>query len=183
MTNATVIKLIHVARRELRLDDDTYRALLTSVIPGKSSCRDMSLPELQAVLEAMEEKGFKVKPRKKPRRLPSPSDTSLKIRAVWHTMAADGFIRDDSDAALDRFVQRQTSQINGGKGIASLEWLRGDVASGLLESLKQWHVRDIKKALGERGITLPVNPRSDREVRDYDAVCQVWSDTTRRYKK
>lgn len=42
---ANTIKLIHVARRSLGLDDETYRAMLGSIIPGKISCRDMSQSE------------------------------------------------------------------------------------------------------------------------------------------
>lgn len=33
---ANTIKLIHVARRSLGLDDETYRSMLASVVPGKA---------------------------------------------------------------------------------------------------------------------------------------------------
>ncbi|EGP0948983.1 regulatory protein GemA [Salmonella enterica subsp. enterica serovar Java] len=180
---ANTIKLIHIARRSLGLDNDTYRTMLAAIIPGKSSCRDMSQPELQKVLKAMEEKGFKVKPTKKPRRMSSPSDTSLKIRAVWHTMHSNGFVRDGSDTALDRFVKRQTSQINGGQGVASLEWLRGDMEVTFLESLKQWHIRAMKKALTDHGLRLPVNPSTGDEMRDYDTLCWAYSEAAKRWVK
>jgi phage gp16-like protein len=77
----------------------------------------------------------------------APSDVSLKIRAIWKTMFKEGFIRDGSDIALDRFVQRQTRIRNGGAGVSSLEWLRGDAEANFLESLKQWHIRGIKEAM------------------------------------
>lgn len=180
---AKTIKLIHVARRSLGLDVETYRTMLGGIVPGKTSCRDMSLPELQNVLKAMEEKGFKVKPTKKPRRMSSPSDTSLKIRAVWRTMHNDGFVRDGSDAALDRFVKRQTSHINGGQGVASLEWLRGNMEVMFLESLKQWHIRAMKKTLTDHGLRLPVNPSTRDEVRDYDTLCWTYSEAAKRWAK
>lgn len=180
---ANTIKLIHVARRSLGLDDETYRAMLGSIIPGKISCRDMSQSELQKVLKAMEEKGFKVKPTKKPRRMSSPSDTSLKIRAVWRTMHSDGFVRDGSDAGLDHFVKRHTNQINGGQGVASVEWLRSDMEVNFLESLKQWHIRAMKKSLTEHGLRLPMNPRTGDEVRDYDTICWAYSEAVKRWTK
>uniref|UniRef100_UPI0005532B05 phage protein GemA/Gp16 family protein n=1 Tax=Edwardsiella tarda TaxID=636 RepID=UPI0005532B05 len=68
---SNAIKLIHVARRTLGLDDETYRAMLATVIPGKSSCRDMSLQELKKVINALEDKGFIVKAAKRPRRMTS----------------------------------------------------------------------------------------------------------------
>lgn len=54
-----MIKVIHIARRDLHLDDDTYRSLLGAVVPGKSSCREMTIIELQNVIQALEVKGFK----------------------------------------------------------------------------------------------------------------------------
>ena len=87
----------------------------------------MTIIELQDVIQALEAKGFKSKPqRRSKRRMSAPSDVSLKIRAIWKTMFKEGFIRDGSDIALDHFVQRQTRIRNGGAGVSSLEWLRGD---------------------------------------------------------
>uniref|UniRef100_UPI00054FD1DF phage protein GemA/Gp16 family protein n=1 Tax=Edwardsiella tarda TaxID=636 RepID=UPI00054FD1DF len=68
---SNTIKLIHVARRTLGLDDETYRAMLATVVPGKNSCRDMSLQELKKVINALEDKGFTVKVAKRPRRMTS----------------------------------------------------------------------------------------------------------------
>lgn len=34
---ANLIKLIHVARRKLALDDETYRSVLSGVVPGKKA--------------------------------------------------------------------------------------------------------------------------------------------------
>lgn len=57
-----LIKLIHVAKREMCLDDDTYRAMLTSTT-GKASSKDCTTPELRKILDTMKSKGFTVTPK------------------------------------------------------------------------------------------------------------------------
>mgnify|MGYP000075288854 CR=1 FL=1 len=44
------IKAIHAARRSLGLDEDTYRDLIDSTVPGKRSCSDLTVPQLDQVL-------------------------------------------------------------------------------------------------------------------------------------
>lgn len=48
---------VHIAKKELRLDDDTYRDVLWRVT-GKRSCSDMSIEQLQDVVKDMEKRGF-----------------------------------------------------------------------------------------------------------------------------
>lgn len=171
MSRISLIKIIHVARRKLGLDDETYRTMIGSIVPGKSSCRDMNIQELEKVLKALEGKGFSRTPaRSDKRRTSRPSDISAKIRVIWRFMHIDGFVIDGSDVALDRWVQRITSQKNGGEGVASVAWLRGDMVIAVLESLKQWHLRVMRESMTERGIMMPVSPVNGRELRDYDSV-------------
>ncbi|MFW2176637.1 MULTISPECIES: gp16 family protein [unclassified Moraxella] len=56
-----LITLIHVAKNELGLDDDTYRAMLTNTT-GKTSSKDCTLPQLRSVLDTLKTKGFTVTP-------------------------------------------------------------------------------------------------------------------------
>lgn len=51
---------IHIAKKELGLDDDTYRDVLWRVT-GKRSCKKMLIGELEAVVKDMEASGFKPK--------------------------------------------------------------------------------------------------------------------------
>lgn len=68
MSRASLIKLIHVARRNLQLDDDTYRSVLYRVT-GKQSCRDLKVGQLEDVLKVLEDKGFRrTRPRSPARR-------------------------------------------------------------------------------------------------------------------
>jgi phage gp16-like protein len=54
MTRSTLIKRIHVLKRDLNLDDDTYRSILASIADGKTSCKDIDLEYLNLVYIALE---------------------------------------------------------------------------------------------------------------------------------
>ncbi|EKE3213126.1 regulatory protein GemA [Salmonella enterica] len=141
---AKLIQLIHVARREAGLDDETYQAKLAAAT-GKRTCRDMTLPELETVLRSFRDSGFK----RKSTRSSSRTRSAIvgKIRAVWAEMHAAGFIQCGSDAALNQYVARQTTRQNGGGGVARADWLTDALATLVLESLKQWHRRELTAAI------------------------------------
>ncbi|MHA7855396.1 gp16 family protein [Marinobacter shengliensis] len=60
-----VLAQIHIARKELALDDDTYRQMIATVTGGKRSCSDCNVAELHKIVQHMKERGFKAKPRKR----------------------------------------------------------------------------------------------------------------------
>lgn len=98
-----LVRLVHVAKREIGLSDDDYRAVLEGAA-GKSSCAEMSVSELNEVLQAMKNLGFKVK-KLETKEIEIGWDTSRKqmdyIKGMWVLVA-----RDKSDRALYRFVKR-----------------------------------------------------------------------------
>ena len=53
-----LLAVVHVGKKELGLDDDTYRDLLER-ITSKRSARDLKIEELNKVIRALEQKGFK----------------------------------------------------------------------------------------------------------------------------
>jgi len=55
-----LIAQIHIGKQQLGMDDDTYRALLKSAT-GKTSSANMGVMDLHKVVEAMKQRGFKVK--------------------------------------------------------------------------------------------------------------------------
>ncbi|EJG4850025.1 DUF1018 domain-containing protein [Salmonella enterica] len=162
MERDKLISTIHVAKRELRLDEDTYRDALRTAT-GKTSCRDMTLPELSKALAAFKKRGFKVRSKLHNRAL-KPATVTAKIRAIWRLMHAQGFLASDGEAALNRWVRKQTAPQNGGEGVANYQWLEKEpaLASDVLERLKRWHRREMLRALG-----LP-----ERERISYDQTCK-----------
>ncbi|HFV6262259.1 TPA: phage protein GemA/Gp16 family protein, partial [Escherichia coli] len=124
MNRTSLIKLIHVARRELQLDDDTYRAFLMQNT-GKISCRELTVAQLELVLDAMKERGFKKQNKHPRRRFNGHVTPREKVLKIWQQMAEDGFIADGSDTALDKYVERLTARRNGGQGVSTLAWCHG----------------------------------------------------------
>ncbi|MDP8171527.1 regulatory protein GemA [Pasteurella skyensis] len=62
-TRKQLIQKIHIAKSQLKLDDDAYRSLLRNAT-NKTSCTQMSDKELMIVLQRMQQNGFKVQRKK-----------------------------------------------------------------------------------------------------------------------
>lgn len=123
------IAAMHVAKKELGLDDDTYRATLAKVT-GKSSSADMTEPERQKVLEHFRASGFKGTATGSRKRLDG--KFAGKLQALWIAGWNLGLVRDRDDRALIAFVKRQT-------GIDHVRFLRhGQDAMKAIEALKGW---------------------------------------------
>lgn len=136
-----LIQLIHIAKGKLGLDDATYRAILERKA-GKTSSKDMSMSELEAVLEHMRGLGFEDRASGKPRPASKAQATKLAddpqsklIRHLWLRLRDLGAVTDSSERALRAYVKRQTG---GDRGVERLEWLNGYQASKVIESLKLW---------------------------------------------
>nr|WP_238402248.1 regulatory protein GemA [Photorhabdus laumondii] len=150
------------------MDDETYRAALTSAT-GKTSCRDLSHYELKQVYAAFVERGFKRRFKRNHQHVKGRVRTAEinKIRAIWITMHQQGFIDDGSESALNKFVMRQTTKINGA-GVAEVGWLTPALVYPVIESLKKWHLRLMTEGMAVRKQPLP-------ERRGYDAICHAFN--------
>lgn len=145
---------INIAKAQLGIDEDVYRAILNDAT-GKISLKEMNLADLMMVLHAMEQRGFKaMKPtNKKSKRYSKASgQTSFsrtpqdKIVAIWITMQRHIFVKDGSETALDKFINNQTRNM-GKFAVTSLRFLSPQQASHIIEVLKKWHIREMTKAL------------------------------------
>ena len=122
---------IHVAKRDLGLDDDTYRDVLERVT-GKSSAKGLSQENVRLVLDEFRRLGWQSKPAQK--RLEGPY--AAKLQALWIAGWNLGVVRDRKDSAMIKFITRQT-------GIEATAFLRnaGD-ARKVIEALKDWLARE-----------------------------------------
>jgi phage gp16-like protein len=154
-----LIRLVHVAKRDLRMVDADYRAVLSTASFGeKSSAGDMTVPELERAIAHMKRCGFKVRtkggqPARRETSRPMATDPeSQKIRALWLMLHELGAIKNPSEAALAAYVRRI------GK-VDDLHWLGGQAAERVIESLKKWAMRFLPAAvrkLAEQAGELPL---------------------------
>ena len=117
---------IHIAKKEMGLDDAAYRLLLERVT-GKSSSADMTEPESEAVLVEMRRLGWK--PAGGTRRPQSQKAYVRLMFALAKNIAAKGYWRLPYREALRRFVKEKT-------GIDNPEWLSFEEAGPVIEALK-----------------------------------------------
>ncbi|MGX9522476.1 gp16 family protein [Vibrio mediterranei] len=148
-----LIKLIHVAKRDLAISDDAYREILEQET-GKRSAKGLSEKNLKRVIERMKALGFKVK-RKTKRPLKPKANELSKVWAIWSLMHRQGFIKSGSEESLDAYVKRMTSRING-VGVDKAAWLDSYQATYVLESLKSWHGRVMIARFEAAGLTIPI---------------------------
>lgn len=129
------ITAIKVAQKQLGLDDDIYRAKL-QLITGKSSAKDMTEEERQAVITEFRRLGFKPIERRQNGRQKLSGRYAGKLQALWIAGFNLGVVRDRDDAALIAFVKAQT-------GIDHVRWLQdAEDARKVIEALKKWLTRE-----------------------------------------
>ena len=128
--HAQLIRQIHTAKRDLALDDDTYRKTLARFAAGKTSSKDCSVAELQAVIEHCHESGWPP-PGGKARKPLAPRQK--KLWALWQSLADQGKVRNRRMAGLLAWIAGQTDN-----RVERLEWLTEAQERNLIESLKKW---------------------------------------------
>ncbi len=123
---------IHIAKQQLGIDDETYRAMLWTVARVQSA-GDLDFAGRKKVLDHLKSKGFKVKPARnaKTTRPLASDEQSKKIRALWLELHTAGAVRDPSEKALAAYVKRMAR-------VSALQWLTSAQASAVIESLKSW---------------------------------------------
>lgn len=133
--DATKIRqIIHIARSQLAMDDETYRTILVSR-GGATSTLDMDMPALRRVLDHMKLSGFKVRPRRGGgRSVRADEPMARKVRALWLFLHALGVVKDPSEAALAAYVKRVAK-------VDDLHWVPEHKFEALIESLKNWAMR------------------------------------------
>lgn len=122
---------IHIARAQLGLDDDTYRAVLWTVGRVKSA-KDLDWTGRKALLDHFKAKGWKPSaPRKAKAEKPVAHGQPGLIRRLWDELHAADKVADASDAALGAWLKRNRMPERP-------EWLNPNQLNRAIESLKRW---------------------------------------------
>ncbi|MDT3707446.1 MAG: regulatory protein GemA [Thiobacillus sp.] len=122
---------IHIARAQLGLDEDTYRAVLWTVGRVKSA-KDLDWTGRKQLLEHFKAKGWKPAPPKqaKTEKPMKPGQDAL-VKALWNELHKAGKVRDGSDAALGSWLKRNHWPERP-------EWLNYKQINQAIEGLKKW---------------------------------------------
>ncbi|RWE48565.1 MAG: regulatory protein GemA [Mesorhizobium sp.] len=193
---------IHVANKQLGLDEDTARDLYERVT-GKRSLREMNDRQLQLIVAEQRRQGFK----SAEKGLQGPF--AKKLQALWIAAWNLGIVRDRRDSALLAFVKRQTgiehtrflldgedaakavdalkawmtreAGVDWRQDVATAEWLR---TSGAKIALAQWHRLSVVKAVDPNGFRKFVwdqaKPLDQMLERDWPAVMNKLGDMVRK---
>ncbi|UNK05816.1 regulatory protein GemA [Psychrobacter raelei] len=170
-TNTTTVyknklkRTIKTGMHALQLDDATYRDMLANVslrVSGsaKRSIKNMTLAELNAVIDEMRGKGFEARRgkysgqkdnsvrNKDEQKLGGQSPMLGKIQALWITMHQQGFVKDGSDNALNAFARKLFNKQRKQDDKPLIINLRGADDRELwrlIETLKSWQQREEAK--------------------------------------
>lgn len=126
-----LIGKVHVAKTQLAMTDDSYRAMLER-ITGKSSCGSMSVSEIEKVLEEFARLGFKAKGGKRAgTRKQADDEQAGKIRALWLNLYHLGELDDPSEEALGAFVKRSCK-------VTALQWIDTKQGDTVINALRGW---------------------------------------------
>lgn len=131
MSRRRLIAMVHIARGDLGLDEDTYRDILERVT-GKRSAAELTVGELGLVVDALRERGFT------PKRTGQRSGKAhvRKVWALWGQLERAGRLREPGRASCRSFVERMT-------GVTDPEWLTPEQANVVIEALKAWLRRPV----------------------------------------
>ncbi|VUX47876.1 putative Mu-like prophage protein gp16 [Candidatus Defluviicoccus seviourii] len=139
------LKAIHVRRRQLGLDEETYREVLERAT-GKRSAAEMTEWERRQALDELTRLGA---PRPKPAvpaslmSRPLRSGQAAKAIALWRALYNFGALRDGSEAALDRWVRSSNFRVS------ALRFADAPALNQVIEGLKAW----LERAGGPAGPT------------------------------
>ncbi len=149
MSRNPLLAKVHIARKELGLDEDSYRAILERVT-GNSSAAGLTDRQLDAVLGEFKRLGWTppgAGTGASRYRAASGTAHVRKVFALWSDMCRQGIPETPTRAGLLAFVRRMTKTDQRPDGLDDPEWLLPAEANQVVEGLKAWR----RRALAKRG--------------------------------
>lgn len=143
MVSRSLQRMIHVGCRQLGIDGETRRDLQL-VVTGKDSMADMDDADLQKMLEALKQRGFKTgfKADSKGRHPVARRADVRMIHALWGALGRAGKLKVPGRAGLNAFIRARFEKKWGAVPIdvdALVEWAQ---ISDVIDALKDWCARE-----------------------------------------
>jgi phage gp16-like protein len=131
-----LLAVIHIAKKSLGLDDDTYRSVLGNW--GVTSSAALSIPEMEELVNYFQGKGFRVVGKKK-------TDRSGQIEALRDRILTETLLLENGGARLAGLVKSKA-------GVERLEWCRSvPKLRQILRILKIFQEQETEIRKEERG--------------------------------
>lgn len=135
---------IHIAKKQLGLDDGAYRDMLRQVA-GVDSAGKLDAAGRSRVLAHLRKLGFEPLTDQHQGRTLDRHPKMRMARGLWIELADMGVVRDRSEGALQRFVRRMTK-------VDHSRWCSPAQLDVVIEALKDWRERELsKRQAAERG--------------------------------
>lgn len=130
MDRKKLLASIHIARKDMALEEESYRALLCRVT-GQNSAKELTEVQLRSVLSEFERLGWK---KDRFQRFAAGNRPDIrKVFAIWNSLR-DHLECRGSRAGLRAFVQRQV-------GVSDPNFLNSEQAQKVIEALKAMQKR------------------------------------------
>ena len=131
---ARLIRLIHIAKSQIHMNDTEYRTLIANVSHGKTSSKDCTADQLETVLRHMKAQGFQVAVATTGGQVLQQNQAAQqnKICSLWLELHDMGVVRSPAQSALNAYCAKYGGQ----------DWQYDVIAmQKLIERLKQWKAR------------------------------------------
>lgn len=140
---------IHIARKDLALDEETYHQVIRDIGgAGSGSSADLSPLGRARVLKHFQTKGWKSKRRPTEKRVANSGEILASelqvqwIRKTWSRMAEAGALQNPTEHGLRAWVKSSSHRYHPNRtGYSATEFLPEWVAQRIIEHLKQWAAR------------------------------------------
>lgn len=134
MPTPAQVKKIHTLKGALKLDDDTYRAILHGY--GVTTSKKLCIQVADTLIADLEDKAvaagvWEKRDRERTRRRLGDDPQTIKILGLWSELHKAGKVRSGSAKALSAYVKRMT-------GKDALRWCNSAEKGRLIENLKAW---------------------------------------------
>ncbi len=143
MASLSLQRMVHVGCKQLGLDNETRRDLQL-VATGKASMSDMTDADIQKVIAALKERGFKpgLKGGMKGRRAAAPRADLRFVHVLWAQLGAAGKLKTPGRAGLNAFL-RSRFETKWGSVPIDIDALReaGQI-NDVIRALKDWCARE-----------------------------------------
>lgn len=146
MNRNKLIAKIHVLKKELGLDTDTYRLVLYK-ITKKESCKELEEYELKNVIKelvnlANKDKVAAINNKSQFKFVRSNCNLMRKIFKQWQELGNLGALRDSSNKGLNSYLLKRYNKTYQD---LNKQWLFQDEKNEIIESFKAWFAREAEK--------------------------------------